>query len=709
MSSALDSFDEAVASIPADQQPTQALSPLAMFDAASAAIPKPTPPAQPSSVWDRIGTGVTDMGFKAAQLMAHVLPEGAASALNTLNKKLSSATGTQYLPVSGVDAAINQREQQYEAQRAAAGSTGFDWARLAGNVINPANYVIPGGASTTLGRIGVGALQGGISNVLSSPTTGQDQGNFWTTQAKLGAGGALFGGALTAGAEAVSPWVNSGASKIKSLLTPTGQPSSAATAATEAAFKSAGVDPSSVSPDVLASFKAQVQQSLEAGKAPDPVTAANMARASSLPVPVPLLRGQAARDPMQFAAEQNLRGIQGVGEPITATLQAQNRALIDNIDTMGAKNAPNIVDAGQTAIGTLQHIDAQARKAVSGAYDAFKQSTGKTLDVPLQGVAQDYARVMNEYGASNVPEGVRNQLNGLGLLNGKQTKIFSIDDAENLLKVINKNYDPSNKVSASALDEIRRSVQGAITNGAGSDASGAEAAQLAQQARKMAAARFNMIDNVPAYKAAISDVAPDKFIQKYFWNGNAGEIANLKGLLGGADPAALSTVKSAILGDVKQRTLNGASPENGIFSQAQFNGLVRNQNNQKRFGALFEPHEVNGLENLGAVAETAMLPPKASAVNTSNTAGAAANLIQGAAKGGLGTKALSMLGKAQIPIASPVAAGAANKSSSAALRDLVRQSTQPLSAPNIDALNILTKRSGTVGGLLAGQVQNGTP
>lgn len=99
---------------------------------------------------------------------------------------------------------------------------------------------------------------------------------------------------------------------------------------------------------------------------------------------------------MQYAKEMNLRGVQGVGEPIQAVMGQQNKALIDNLDAMGATGAPNVLDAGQTAINTLRNVDAQAQQGVSAAYNAFKASTGKSMDVPLQGVAQDYARIADE-------------------------------------------------------------------------------------------------------------------------------------------------------------------------------------------------------------------------------------------------------------------------------------------------------------------------
>ena len=214
-----------------------------------------------------------------------------------------------------------------------------------------------------------------------------------------------------------------------------------------------------------------------------------------------------------------------------------------------------------------------------------------------------------------------------------------------------------------------------------------------------------MIDAVPAYKAAISGVEPDKLIRKYFWNGNQSEISNMTKLIGGADPDALNAIKSSVMGEIKEKSLNGQTAENGTFSQSAYNRIVRDQNNSKRLEAMFSPDEMQKIKSLGNVAEVAMLAPKASAVNSSNTANAAANMVRTAAEGGLATKALTLAGKAQIPVLSPLSAGLAGKGRSMSLADLVRQSTQPLSAADLDAVKILSGKAGTIGGIVSGSAQ----
>lgn len=703
MSDILDAFDQADKQA---GQPASSSNILDAFDQANKAASATPAPATPSTKMQRFGSGLLDLPYKASQLFSHVLPDGAADTVNNVNKWLASKTGTEYVPVQDVDNKVNQREQEYQGGRAAAGSNGFDWMRLAGNIANPVNYIplVRGAtAATTLGRVGVGAANGAYSAVLSTPTTGEDQKDFWGSQAKTATIGGLMGGMLTAGAEAASPYVSKAITKLNSFVRGTSQESAAnAVKMVDQAFASKGINPGSIDPSIRAQFVKQVQTALDTGTSVDSKTLENLAEAASLPVPVPMLKGQASRDPMQFAQEMNLRGIQGTGEPIQGVMQAQNRALVENLDHMGARNAPNIVDAGQSAINTIKSIDDQARQSVSAAYEKFRQATGRDLDVPMSGIAQDYARTLSDFGET-IPGAVRKRFESYGLMNGNQTKVFSIGDAEDLIKTINKNYDPANRAQANALDELRKSVQNAITTGAGVG-EGGEAAELAKQARMMAAQRFKLIEAVPGYKAAISGAAPDDFIKKYFWQGKSGEIYNLKKVLA-SDPSTLSDVKSAIVGQLKDSAINKQSDANGIFSQAAYNKIIRDQNNVKRFGALFEPEEFSGLQRLGNVAENVLLEPKASAVNRSNTASAAANMVQTAAQGGLGTKALSLASKANIPVASPLAGWAAGRSGSSTLADLVRKSTQPLTANDIDALGFMTRYSGQAGGAAAGSAQ----
>lgn len=118
------------------------------------------------SVAGRAMMGAADPGVAIAQLAANAVGQG-----DVVNKGIADT------------------EKQYQAARAAAGSTGFDPARMAGNVAITAPVAL-GGSATMLG----GAAQGAIFGALNPVTT---EGNFAAEKAKQIGTGALTGGVAT--------------------------------------------------------------------------------------------------------------------------------------------------------------------------------------------------------------------------------------------------------------------------------------------------------------------------------------------------------------------------------------------------------------------------------------------------------------------------------------------------------------------------------
>ncbi len=500
---------------------------------------------------------------------------------------------------------------------------------VTGLVFNPVNKLIPAGkaASTLVGSVAQGAAQGAALNALTSPVT-EEKPFLWEKlkQGTIGALGGAAGGGVGFG---LSKALNKGMELFQRAANrATVNPGQAAE---QMVVQTLGSDAAAIKaerPELFSGLKEQVQDALASGKKVDPLALERLARAQSLPVPVPMLKGQITRDAMQFAKEQNLRGITGVGEPLTETLTSQNRALIGNLDALGASAGSDVVTAGKSAIDVLRGFGKSSGDRVTRAYNAFKESTGKSLDVPLQGIAQDYAKVLRERGSA-IPAEVRREFESYGILTGKAQKTLTIDEAEGLIKnFINKNYDPANKVASGALDELRQSVQKAITEGAGSNAEGAAAAALAKEARTAAKARFDLIDTTPGLKAALRGEQPDKFIQKFILQGNAAEIKNLMGVLRQSDPSAAKSVEDALLAHIKQKSINMRSDGNGTFSQDQLKQFVANPQMAARISEVLGPEKMKALKQLNLVAEDALFAPTASAVNRSNTASAAANLVK---------------------------------------------------------------------------------
>lgn len=96
------------------------------------------------------------------------IPAGAGQFVPRALEQITSFGGLSPNPISELygksaqrgDVYAKQREKGYQEARQASGESGIDWGRIAGNVVNPINYVGGAGIVPTIGRgAGFGALQ----------------------------------------------------------------------------------------------------------------------------------------------------------------------------------------------------------------------------------------------------------------------------------------------------------------------------------------------------------------------------------------------------------------------------------------------------------------------------------------------------------------------------------------------------------------------
>lgn len=186
------------------------------------------PKGPPVSRTEKVLRGMKDPLDAAAQMFERVMPAGFNDANRSVNNWLAEKTGIfERMPTpletlvtggkSGVEGLIANQETAYQNKRRAAGETGFDGYRTIGNIASPVNLAVAAklpAAASLAGRVGVGALGGGLSGALSPV---QGNGDFWDEKAKQVALGAAFGGAVPAVAGGVARVVSPNASKNASL------------------------------------------------------------------------------------------------------------------------------------------------------------------------------------------------------------------------------------------------------------------------------------------------------------------------------------------------------------------------------------------------------------------------------------------------------------------------------------------------------------
>lgn len=326
--------------------------------------------------------------------------------------------------------------------------------------------------------------------------------------------------------------------------------------------------------------------------------------------------GQVTRDAAQFSREKNIRGLQGVGEPVMSRLATQDNQLQGHLNSLRGTPLEK-QQAGAVLDTALKTIDDNLSKEVSAAYKTARSSAGKDLDVPLQGIAQRYAKVLKDFG-NDVPSGVRNHADELGLMTGTQRKVFTLEDADNLLKVINKNVSATDTSRNAALSELRASVKEAILS---ADTKGGPFAP----AVALAKSRFDLHDAIPALKSVTQGkVDPDDFVRRFIINGKTGDVTELANLLRSHAPEAFQEARNQLGNELNRKAFGINTSGDKQFTPDRYNEAL-SQIGTKKLAAFFSPEEIDKAQRVGRVGSYIHSFPSNATVNTSNTAAALAN------------------------------------------------------------------------------------
>jgi len=345
----------------------------------------------------------------------------------------------------------------------------------------------------------------------------------------------------------------------------------------------------------------EAQKAFKTGSGLDPIALARKAEFESLGMK-PLL-GQITREPTQFAQERNLRG---AGQPIQERLTEQNVRL-QNLFGAPALAAETPYKAGQQIASTLGQQEQAMAENVRSLYKAARESAGKDLEIPMGGLADEYMTVLDQFG-DKVPSGVRNQFKKYGLEGMKQTKLFTVEEADKLTKVINANVSNDPATNA-ALTQLRNAVRDSVM---GVDAQGGVFAPAVKAAKE----RFQTLEQIPAMKAALEGADPEKFVSKYVMQGGVNDVKRLATALR-KDPETFSQARAQIAEDIRRAAFGeGVTGDTAIRPEMLAKKL---RELKDKLPAFFEPDEINKYETAMRVANYIEKHPNAAPVNTSNT------------------------------------------------------------------------------------------
>jgi gas vesicle protein len=582
-----------------------------------------------------------------------------------------------FAPVSAdlYDQLVRNREQDYQEARAQAGQTGIDWWNLAGQAANPINYMGGGPATTVAGRIGQAALQGAATSVASNPST--TPGSLWWDKAKDAVSGTVLGGAVGSLVEGVMPALKWGVQAIRDKFgSAAGAASPEAERLVNQTLNEAGQNPSNIDLNVLSGLKQEVQDAIAHGEEPSPQAVLNRARAESLPVPVRLMKGQATGDPMLYSREQNLRGITGVGEPITQRLQQQNSAFIANLDALGAKDAPDPVSTGSWLGEKIQGAWDQLDQRKDALYDKVRNSQGQPAMVDQFTAVKNIHDALDTPAASHaydlLPTNIQTTLDDLE--SGKLP--LSVAGVQALDKSWGADARAADGSTRYAIDTVRRFLNEAPVQ----DSLGVEAQQAYQAAKAAHAQQMALIDPKllngtpnpkfqPLVKAVVMDGKPPEQLYSFGFGNAAPSVAskNLQ-FVQLLDPNGAEMIGRTFMGEVKRQALSSASDERGTVSNGVLTGVANDPVKSARLDALMPQPAADTFRALASTVEAAKRAPVASTVNTSNTGSAVVNA---------GVSMLKTSVAAQIAKRVPIIKQAAEGLAAAKTQTQVQQALQP--------------------------------
>jgi hypothetical protein len=348
--------------------------------------------------------------------------------------------------------------------------------------------------------------------------------------------------------------------------------------------------------------------------------------ADQLPIPIRLSRGQATQDVHLLSEEQNARA---KDPAFAARFNEQNKALIENLDTVRQETSPTVVgndhiQNGQTLVDAYKSMDEAARADISAKYKALEDANGGTF--PVNGkafVASADAALAKKMKGRYVPEQVKADLEDFR--SGGQMTFESFENLRtNLAAEARKAERSGDGNAASAINIVREHLESLPIEG-----EAAKIKPLADAARQAAKERFDRLRADPAYKAAAEDAVgvgeasplADNFVERYVVKGKAAHIKKMREHLAG-DDMAQETIAAGALNYLKRKAGVDLYTNDGNFSQAGYNKALNEL--LPKMNDLVPTETAETLQRIGSTARATQAQPRGSYVNNSNTFVAAA-------------------------------------------------------------------------------------
>ena len=467
-------------------------------------------------------------------------------------------------------------------------------------------------------------------------------GPIWRTAAAV-AGGVIaptVAGAVMRGLPAIWNKATEAAANEKALWsgkgqTPAAEPTSGAPSPAIQALQNQGIEPASIPTRALTQIKQDVDAATKAGAPIAEDQIARVARAAKWNTQ--LTAAQITQDPALAQAEFNNEGLASAGKSIRDFKMANERGFMGAInDKIGSyqPTASDTVGTAEKTIGTLAKIDQGLKANVDDAYTVARSMVGNNTPVPLQPVASKLGQLYEEEGINQLGVPVVSFLKKRGLLDasgapaGTQTQTFTVQDADLLRKVMNRNPAPvTDPAALRTQGELRSAVndaEGALADSP--DQIGTAAAKAFAAARQAHAARMTLQEQVPALKAASQGADPEKFMQSYLYGNNkTATVENTQNLMDLLNKTGQTQTTNEIRADVGRQIKTAIQPRGQWQSDAPLSGdaavkMLNNPVMQRKLQAVMGPDAADWNDAAQVASDLKFIPSRTHAQVSGNYA-----------------------------------------------------------------------------------------
>lgn len=552
------------------------------------------------SFGDKVKAGFSSVGM------------GAIESFGGINQLIAMGTDKLGLTPHGMTESVNNTLQDYrngyEADRLMAGKKSTDSDLIkAGTEVGA--LLVGGSAGKGASLTGRALTQGAVGVAQGAAHTAKDN----KERGKNMAWGAVGGGSgEVISAKVVAPLAGKVATKVeRRAANKAGATSREAQKLVDDAITSTKI---AVTPAERTAMVKTAEKALTKGKVKD---APALVRKTLLDRHgIKGTQAQITRDPATWGAEREM----AKHSPELNQVHIDNHQQIQDIlKTEANATGANAVDTETkmaNTIAVLKQVDADARAKSASLYESARnmpESVNAHLD--HNKLADDILTHLKANGESDKFDGIKSIIEGKLNPSGKLT----LQDAEAAKQVLNRQIaSTSDGNKRWALGQAKDFIDKHIDDAVATDPNLAPVQQAWSDAKNAYKDHAQAVENTPALKGAIDDVAPDQAFNKFVINGKTRDLG-----------ALVQTLKSANDGGQSLKDLQGATIEhflnkattanNGAFSPAQLARAIDSFGEHK-LKVLFSPEQIARLNDIRQVSDILMQQPLGAHVNHSNTA-----------------------------------------------------------------------------------------